>query len=126
MQMEQKEHIEKEKIWKDEFKKSKLYYNSKLNEMQHHIKRLEFENQHLKEIFGQDISKLIINDLNSFEENLFIADVNSRDKITVKLIQKYKSNEEFYKNTIKQLEENNNGLIQEIINLRESLGNREQ
>lgn len=124
--MEQKEHIEKEKIWKDEFKKSKLYYNSKLNEMQHHIKRLEFENQHLKEIFGQDISKLIINDLNSFEENLFIADVNSRDKITVKLIQKYKSNEEFYKNTIKQLEENNNGLIQEIINLRESLGNREQ
>lgn len=34
----------------------KVHYNSKLNEIRHHLRRLNAENDKLKELCGQDIS----------------------------------------------------------------------
>ncbi|KAK9871592.1 hypothetical protein WA026_012972 [Henosepilachna vigintioctopunctata] len=87
---------------KSEMQKVKLYYSSKQNELQHSIRKLEKNNQDLKDMFGQDVSKYL-----------------SKDEIVANYVKKCKLNEEIYKTTIKELQQKNDNLMRELIRLSE-------
>ncbi|XP_030767692.1 afadin- and alpha-actinin-binding protein-like [Sitophilus oryzae] len=89
---------------KDEIKRLKLWYISKQNELEHNIRKLNMENERLKEMFNQDI----------------VTD-SSRNSVALSLLKKYRVNEEIYKTTIKKLQENNRELLEEVLNLKEEL-----
>ncbi|KAF7272520.1 uncharacterized protein LOC143198954 [Rhynchophorus ferrugineus] len=94
----------KESDHKDEIKRVKTVYASKQHELEHSIRKLKKENDHLKEIFNQDIVK-----------------DSSRNNIALALLKKYRVNEEVYHTTIKKLQDNNRELLEEVLSLKEEL-----
>ncbi|KAL3275819.1 hypothetical protein HHI36_020563 [Cryptolaemus montrouzieri] len=87
---------------RNEMQKIKLYYSSKQNELQHSVRKLEKNNQDLKDMFGQDVGKYL-----------------AKDDVIANYVKKCKLNEEIYKTTIKQLQEKNENLLAELIRLKE-------
>ncbi|XP_044754565.1 uncharacterized protein LOC123313660 [Coccinella septempunctata] len=87
---------------RNEMKKLKQYYCSKQDELQHSVKKLEKNNQDLKDMFRQDIGKYI-----------------AKDEVIADYVKKCKHNEQIYESTIKQLQQNNTRLLEEITKFRE-------
>lgn len=83
---------------------TKKIMQSDRKQMQHEIRRLEGENEQLKESNGKKIGSF-----------------TSRDAIFVGTMEKYKRNEEIYKDTIRKLQENNEQLLEEILNLKQEV-----
>ncbi|XP_023026550.1 uncharacterized protein isoform X3 [Leptinotarsa decemlineata] len=96
--------MKQETVLKSEMEKIKRYHISKQNELILHIKKMTKENQRLREIARADVGIY-----------------QSRDDVTLKLLGKYKCNEEIYKSTIQQLQENNKELLREVMDLREEM-----
>lgn len=95
------EHKKKETDMKNEIEKIKIYCNMKNGEYSRHIRQVSEENKRLKESLGTDINT-----------------THSKDEVLLKIIAKYKANEEIYKETIHKLQENNRQLLEEVIDLK--------
>lgn len=54
---ENSDHKKKITIHNRETEKIKQYYKSKINELNHTVKRLQIENQHLKEMCAKDVGE---------------------------------------------------------------------
>lgn len=87
---------------RNEIKKLKQYYSSKQDELQHSVKKLEKNNQDLKDMFRQDVGKYI-----------------GKDDVIANYVKKCKLNEQIYESTIKQLQDNNTKLLEELTKFRE-------
>lgn len=99
-----KELHKRETKYKEQLDKVKRYYYSKEQTLEHSIRKLKMKNERLKELFGKDI-----------------VTKNSTNDVALKVIKKYKVNEEIYKTTITKLQENNRDLLDELLNLKEEL-----
>ncbi|KAG5874798.1 hypothetical protein JTB14_012434 [Gonioctena quinquepunctata] len=93
-----------EDILKNEMERNKRFHASQQNELIMHIKKLKRENQRLREMMATEVGVY-----------------HSNDEVTLKLLGKYKRNEEIYKNTIQKLQDNNKELLKEVLDLREEL-----
>ncbi|KAL1516930.1 hypothetical protein ABEB36_000761 [Hypothenemus hampei] len=94
----------KEFSYKEEIRKLRSAQIKKDELSEKNIKKLQLEIQKLKEMCGQDLNSK-----------------KSTNEIALQLLKKYKVNEKVYKSTIKTLQQNNEGLLNEVLNVKEEL-----
>ncbi|CAG9763936.1 unnamed protein product [Ceutorhynchus assimilis] len=90
-----------EKTHQKTLDQTKRHLLSKQRHLELEIKNSQSEIDRLKQICGQKLP--------------------SKDEIALKMIQKFKINEEIYKETIRALQDNNSALLQEVFNLKEEI-----
>ncbi|CAH1179112.1 unnamed protein product [Phaedon cochleariae] len=95
-----------ERVLRTEMEQVKRINTAQQNQLTLEIKKLTRENQRLKETLGTDL-------------NIY----QSKDQVVLKLLGKYKSNEDIFKSTIQKLQGNNKELLHEVFSLREQLSN---
>ncbi|XP_019874212.1 ELKS/Rab6-interacting/CAST family member 1 [Aethina tumida] len=89
---------------KEELDRTKRLNSSKIDHLNRQLNICRNENQSMKVKLREDIGTFY-----------------SQDTIVSQLLKNYKKNEELYKSTIKKLQQNNNALLQEIADLKDTM-----
>lgn len=96
-------------------------YKAKLKEHEHVSKQMKNEIESLKEKCGESLGEQQYFLGKTVCEVFVLGKYKSSDSFLVDYLEKYKAREEVYKETITKLQQNNSGLLQEVLELKEQV-----